>query len=163
MGAGKGQYRVGGPCSAPAGGGTSNPAGSSTGEPAWAQPSWGPGWLGSWPGRCVWGERGRDLSGSLLAGANPCPRLLLGVTGGRWHGALAGVGGCADPVSLASPSRVLAHREQCGCSISLCRAGWGWATKEGTRACLSLCLPVSSCELPQLHPRAAPASHTLFE
>lgn len=35
--------------------------------------------------------------------------------------------------------------------------------REGTRACLSLCLPVSSCDPLQLHPRAAPMSHTLFE
>lgn len=113
---------------------------------------------------CQGGKVGpRALSGSLLAGANPCPRLLLGVTGGRWRGALAGVGGCTDPVSLASPSRVLAHRERCGCVISLCRAGRGWAAAERGQEQVCLCLPVSSCDPPQLHPWAAPASHTLFE
>jgi len=35
--------------------------------------------------------------------------------------------------------------------------------REGTRACPSLRLPVPSCDPPQLRPRAAPASHTLFE
>lgn len=57
----------------------SNPAGSSAGEPAWAQPSWGPGWLGSWPGGGIYGRAGPGaLSRFLLTGANPCPRLLLG-------------------------------------------------------------------------------------
>lgn len=60
----------------------------------------------------LWGVGPRAHPGALLAGANPCPRLLLGDTGGRWHGVLAGVGGCTDPVSVASPSWVLAHRVQ---------------------------------------------------
>lgn len=45
-----------------------------------------------------------------------CQPLSQAAVGGqgrqRWHGVLAGVGGCMDPVSLASPSRVSAHRMQ---------------------------------------------------
>lgn len=64
-----------------------------------------------------------------------------------------------DPVSLASPSRLLAHRVRVWYPPTLSRQGlvcrrWGQEHVQ---------LPVSSCNPLQLHSRDAPMSHTFLE
>uniref|UniRef100_G3UU26 Uncharacterized protein n=1 Tax=Meleagris gallopavo TaxID=9103 RepID=G3UU26_MELGA len=95
---------------------------------AQAQPSWG-------PGGCRAGEEGTQGPARLVAGASPCPRLLWGAGEADGVVPLAGSRGCTDPVSVASPSWILAHREWCGCGVP---SSGPW--NRGMGAPLSLCL-----------------------
>ena len=120
----------------------SNPARSSAGEPAWVQPSWGPGWLGSWPGRRIWGERGPEPF------LGPCWLVPTLVPRCCW-GSVEADG--MVPWLVLESARTQSHWPHlhgswptgsgAGVVFSLCRAGRGWAAEE--RGQEHVCLSVS--------------------
>ncbi|KAM6278732.1 cullin-9-like isoform 3-T3 [Porphyrio hochstetteri] len=138
-----------------------NPAGSSVGERAWAQPSWGPGWLGSWPGRYLWGERGLEL---VPGACGLVPTLVPGCCWGHGRQMAWCPGWCwrvRGPGLTGLTFIALGPQEPV----------WVWYLPLQSRQGLGrrredkehVHLSVSSCDTPRLHPRAVPAPHTLFE
>lgn len=106
----------------------------------------GPWWLQSW-------GRGGPGPSQARGRCQPLSQAAVGGRRGRWRGALAGSGGCTDPVSVASPSWILARKEWCGCGVP---SSGPW--NRGMRA-LCASSPKPSTALFQ----DCTASHTLFE
>lgn len=161
-GAGKGSTGAVGPAQhlPPA---QSNLAGCSAGEPAWVQPSWDPGWLQGWPGRCICREWGPEPF------PGPCwlvPTLVPGCCRGTRE-----ADGMVSSLVLEGAQTRSRWPHLHGSWPTGCRggippteqAGTGLQSM-GTRACRQehVQLPVS-CNPLQLHSRDAPTSHAFFE